>query len=63
MRRKTEPLFTATVFRQLPAEQEQANLSVVGRVIGTYYECWQQAKAITQSPVIQFKEIRHGQKC
>ena len=63
MARKAEATFTATVFHQAPAHDGQAQLSVVGSVSGTHGECWTQAKAITKFPVIQFKEIHHGQKC
>ena len=58
MARKTEALFVATVFHQAPAVDGVAQLSVVGSVKGTHAECWQQAKAITKYPVIQFKEIQ-----
>ena len=63
MARKAEAVFTATVFHQAPAHDGQAQLSVVGSASGTHAEIWQQAKAITKFPVIQFKEIHHGQKC
>ena len=63
MARKAEAQFVATVFHQAPAHDGVAQLSVVGSVSGTHGECWQQAKAITKFPVIQFKEIYHGQKC
>ena len=63
MARKTEALFVATVFQQSPAHDGVAQLSVVGSVKGTHAECWQQAKAITRFPVIQFQEVHHGKKC
>ena len=62
MARKAEAQFVATVFHQAPAHDGQAQLSVVGSVSGTHAECWQQAKAITKFPVIQFRELNHGQK-
>ena len=63
MARKAEAQFVATVFRQSPAVDGVAQLSVVGSVSGTHAECWKQAKAITRFPVIQFRELNHGQKC
>ena len=57
MNRKAVKHYTATVFRQAPAVNEQAQFTVVGRVAGTHDEIWQQAKAMTQFPVIQFKEV------
>ena len=63
MARKAEATFTATVFHQAPAVDGVAQFNVVGSVSGNYDSCWQQAKAITRFPVIQFKEIHHGQKC
>lgn len=51
--------YTATVFRQAPAVNEQAQFHVVGQAAGTHDEIWQQAKVMTQFPVIQFKEIQH----
>ena len=63
MARKVEAQFVATVFQQSPAVEGVAQLSVVGSVSGTHGECWTQAKAIARFPVIQFKEIHHGQKC
>ena len=63
MARKAEAQFVATVFHQAPAHDGQAQLSVVGSVSGNHDSCWHQAKAITKFPVIQFKEIHHGQKC
>ena len=63
MARKAEAQFVATVFRQSPAVDGVAQFSVAGSVSGTHGECWRQAKAITKFPVIQFKEVNHGQKC
>ena len=58
MVRKAAKNYTATVFLQAPAINEVAQLSVVGKVSGTYNECWAQAKEMTQFPVIQFKEMK-----
>ena len=55
--------FEGTVFKQHPAQSENALFSVVGHVFGSHDECWTQAKAMTKFPVIQFKEIHHGTKC
>ena len=63
MARKTEAVFTATVFRQSPAVDGVAQLSVVGSVSGNYESCWQQSKELVRFPVLQLKEIHHGQKC
>lgn len=63
MARKAEATFTATVFHQAPAIDGVAQLSVVGSVSGTHGECWTQAKALVKFPVLQMKEIHHGQKC
>jgi hypothetical protein len=60
---KPVPQYQATVEQQHPAVDGVANLSVVGHVAGTYESCWQQAKEITKFPVIQFRELNHGQKC
>ena len=51
--------YTAVVFRQAPAVNEQAQFTVVGRVAGSHDECWQQAKALVQYPVLQFSEVQH----
>lgn len=51
--------YTATVFRQAPAINEQAQFTVVGLVAGTHDQCWQQAKEITAYPVLEFKEVQH----
>ena len=63
MDRKAEAQFVATVFHQAPAIDGVAQLSVVGSVSGNYESCWQQSKALVKFPVLQFKEIHHGQKC
>lgn len=34
--------------------EHRANLAYVGDVTGTYHECWQQAKALCVSPVVEF---------
>ncbi len=60
---KPQQQYEAVVEQQHPATNEVANLRVVGRVFGTYDECWSQAKAITSHPVIQFKELHHGTQC
>ncbi len=52
--------YTATVFRQAPAVHEQAQFFVVGRVAGTHEQCWQQAKALVQYPVLQFSEVQNA---
>ncbi len=59
MARETVKHYTATVFRQAPAVNEQAQFTVVGRVAGSHDECWQQAKEITAYPVLEFKEVQH----
>lgn len=56
---KPQKHYTATVFRQAPAINEQAQFTVVGRVAGTHDQCWQQAKEITAYPVLEFKEVQH----
>ena len=48
--------FIATVEQQFPAQNECANLKVVGIVRGTHEECWTQAKRIAAHPVLTFKE-------
>lgn len=58
MNRKAVKHYTATVFRQAPAVHEQAQFTVVGRVAGTHEQCWQQAKEITEFPVLEFKEVQ-----
>ena len=52
--------FEANVFRQEPAINEVAQLSVVGFVFGTHEECWTQAKALVKHPVLELKEITYG---
>lgn len=59
MARETVKHYTATVFRQAPAVNEQAVFIVVGQVAGTHDECWTQAKEKTAFPVLEFKEIQH----
>ena len=49
--------YSATVEQQLPAQNEVAQLRVVGSVTGDHEECWQQAKRITQHPILTFREI------
>lgn len=51
--------FRATVEQQLPAQNEQAVLRVVGHVYGTNDECWAQAKSLTKFPVVTFQEIQN----
>ena len=63
MARKAEAQFVATVFHQAPAHDGLAQFNVVGSVFGTHSECWTQAKALVKFPVLQMKEIHHGQKC
>lgn len=58
MNRKAVKHYTATVFRQAPAINEQAQFIVVGHVAGTHEECWQQGKALVQYPVLQFSEVQ-----
>ena len=60
---KPVPQYSATVEQQHPAMDGVANLIVVGQTFGTHDECWNAAKAMTKFPVIQFKEVHHGQKC
>ena len=54
--------FEANVFRQEPAINEVAQLSVVGFVFGTHEECWTQAKALVKHPVLELKELDHVAK-
>ena len=49
--------YSATVEQQLPAQNEVAQLRVVGHVTGDHEECWQQAKRITPHPILTFREI------
>jgi len=49
--------YSATVEQQLPAQNEVANLKVVGHVTGDHEECWQQAKRIVTHPILTFREI------
>jgi hypothetical protein len=52
----------ATVYMQLPpirrtegdTKDFMANLVEIKSVSGSYAECWQQAKALTPKPVLQF---------
>lgn len=58
--------YSATVEQQLPAQNEVAQLRVVGHVTGDHEQCWQQAKKMTRFPVITFREIKdahHGTQC
>ena len=55
--------FEAVVDEQHPARNEVAQLTVVGRVFGTYDECWKQGKRIVMHPILTLKEIHHGTQC
>ena len=37
-----------------------ANLKEVGKVTGSWEECWKQAKEMVPFPVVEFKEVHHG---
>lgn len=56
---KPPKMYSATVEQQLPAQNEVAQLRVVGSVQGTQAECWQQAKRITLHPILTFREVSH----
>ena len=58
---KSPKQYIATVEQQLPAQNEVAQLRVVGSVQGTQAECWQQAKRITPHPILTFREISNVQ--
>ena len=51
--------FIAKVERQYPAQNEVAVLRVVGHVSGTHAECWQQAKQLTEFPILEFRSLNH----
>ncbi len=53
--------YSATVEQQLPAQNEVAQLRVVGSVTGTQQQCWEQAKRIVTHPILTFREISNVQ--
>ena len=67
--------FIATVYKQYPPtpngrtfktsdgeEYQDHNLRFVevGKVSGTYSECWEQAKKLVSFPIMEFKEVYRG---
>jgi hypothetical protein len=56
---KAMKLWTAIVEKQYPAVDETPVFKVIGCVVGTYSECWKEAKKLTPWPVLQFKEVRN----